>query len=325
MNENFIKKVQNYIFHSKLLQKGDGIVIGISGGPDSVALTRIFVELQKKYDLKLSLLHVNYGLRGRDSDLDEELVRKLAVDFEIPLKIVNYEKQPSGNLEQELRDFRYREFEKERETRKFQWIAVGHTKDDLVETVLMNIIRGAGLKGARGIKPKRGKIIRPLLWSEKSQILEYLDKIDQKHRMDESNFDQSLLRNKIRSKLVPALKKEYNSNITQTIANFADNLGKIENVVDEYTEKTYNDIATEEKEKIVLSVGKLKDISTELRSMVFRRAVNQLKGDVRNLESSHFFEFEKVLQSKKGKAQRIEILGLQILRKSNTIEFLVNK
>lgn len=325
MNEKFIKKVQNYIFHNKLFEKGDGIVIGISGGPDSVVLTRIFVELGKKYNLRLSLLHVNYGLRGAESDLDEELVRKIASDFEIPLQIVRYDRKPSGNLEQDLREFRYGEFENERKARKFQWIAVGHTRDDLAETVLMNIIRGTGLKGARGIKPKRGKIIRPLLCTEKSLILKYLDKVSQEYRIDESNLDQSMLRNKIRNKLIPTLKKEYNSNITQTIANFAGNLGKTEDVVDEYTEKTYNDIAIEEKEKIVLSVGKLKDISTELRSLVFRRAIKQLRGDMKNLESSHFFEFEKVLQSGKAKKQQIEMLGLQILRKNDKIEFLINK
>jgi len=296
-------------------------LVGVSGGPDSVALVTILSELGKMYDLELSLLHVNFGLRGSDSDLDEKSVRDLSEKSGLPLKVVKYKGHSSGNIEQVLRDFRYKEFEKERKLKKLRWVAVGHTLEDQAETVLMNLLRGSGIKGISGIRAKQGKVIRPLLGIEKEEILDYLRKSKIEFRIDKSNFDKKLLRNKIRHKLIPLLRKEYNNNIISAISNMADNLAKIETVVDEYAEKTYNKIAKLDKDKIVLDLESLRNISDELQSLVFRKVVKNLKGDERNLEKAHFFEFRKIIESEKGKNQKLEIIGLKILRKGGNIEF----
>lgn len=320
MNENIIKKTQNYIFHNKLLQKGDGIVIGISGGPDSVALAKVLVELQKKYELKLSLLHVNYGLRGKDSERDEQFVSGFAAKLDLPLKIIKYVKENEGNLEQQLREFRFREFEKERKNKGYDLIAVGHTLDDQAETVLMKIFRGAGIKGGKGMIAKRGKIIRPLLRTTKQEIVEYLQQSKQSYRIDQSNRDEHFLRNKIRNSLIPMLERDYNPKIKKAIAQFAENLSESERVIDEYVEKTYNDIARQGNEMVSLSVDKLKGISKGLAAMIFRKGISQIMGSEADLERAHFFEFQKVLYSVKGKNPHIEIIGVKIEKKGGWIE-----
>lgn len=320
MNENIIKKTQNYIFHNKLLQKGDGIVIGISGGPDSVALAKVLVELQKKYELKLSLLHVNYGLRGKDSERDEQFVSGFAAKLDLPLKIIKYVKENEGNLEQQLREFRFREFEKERKNKGYDLIAVGHTLDDQAETVLMKIFRGAGIKGGKGMIAKRGKIIRPLLRTTKQEIVEYLQQSKQSYRIDQSNRDEHFLRNKIRNSLIPMLERDYNPKIKKAIAQFAENLSESERVIDEYVEKTYNEIARNGNGTTTLSVEKLKGLSRELAALVFRRAIKQVKGSEKNLEKAHFFEFQKILQSTKGKNPQIEVAGIKAKKQGKTIE-----
>jgi len=320
MSEVLTKKVQNFVFHKKLFKKGDGILIGISGGPDSVALTRVLIEHRSKYDLKLALLHVNYGLRAEDSSADQKLVENLSKELGLPIKVVQYDNKSSGNIEQKMRDFRYQVFEKERKEQGFDWIAVGHTLDDQVETVLMNMIRGTGSRGIGGIREKRGKIIRPLLATRKREIVEFLEQVNQDYRIDKSNTDESFLRNRIRHKLIPYLEREYNPKIISTIAGMADNLRRTQEVVDEYTERTYNEIAVQEENLITLDTKDLKNISHELCSFVFRRAVKKLQGDEKNLDSIHFFEFQKILESTKGKNQQFEIPGLLISRKGDIIE-----
>lgn len=318
----FIKRVQNFAFHRKLFQKGDGIVIGVSGGPDSVALACVFAQLQKKYELKLSLLHVNYGLRGKDSDSDEQLVRELAQEIGIPLNVIQYTEKSTGNLEQALREFRYKEFEKERKAKGHEWIAVGHTLDDQAETMLMNMIRGAGLKGIGGITEKRGHIVRPLLAFEKQEILEFLKQIDKKFRIDKSNLDESLLRNKIRRRLIPLLARDYNPQIKSKLANLAKQVQATNIFVEQIVESTYNEIGEPDNQSVRFKLLDLEALAPALRSLIFRRSVGHLRGDVKNISAAHLFEFEKILSSSKSKRQKFSIGTIVIERKGANVMFM---
>ena len=324
MKNLLIKRVQNFAFHRKLFRKGDGIVIGVSGGPDSVALTCVLSQLQKKYELKLLLLHVNYGLRGEDSDFDEELVKKLARKVGIPLNIVRYAEKPTGNPEQALREFRYREFEKERKAKGYKWIAVGHTLDDQAETVLMNLIRGAGLKGIGGITEKRGRIIRPLLVFEKQELLEFLKQINQKFRIDKSNLDESLLRNKIRRRLIPLLAEDYNPQIKAKLANLAKQVQIINVFVEQIAKSTYNEIGESDDQSVRFRLLDLEALAPALRGLIFRHSISCLQGDVKNISAAHLFEFEKILSSLKSKHQKFNIGTIVVERKGMDIVFIKN-
>lgn len=320
-------KFQNRIFHNSLFKKGDKIVVGISGGPDSISLTRLLNDSREKYELNLFLVHINYGLRGEESDLDEELVRKLAKKTKIPLKIYKYENSSSkrGNLEEQLRDFRYDVFEKERRNNDFDYIAVGHTLDDKVETFFMNLIRGSGTKGLVSLKMKNDKIIRPLIFFEKKELIEYLGSINQKFRLDKSNLDKRLFRNRVRLELIPFLEKEYNPKIKKRTSDLIEHIQDDLEIVEEIDKKTYNELVRSSSLGLELDVEKIARIPRALLKRVFRNIILKLQGDLKNISSSHFFEFLKILKSQKSKEQSLNLERIRLIKKGNKIIFQLKK
>ncbi|MEA2006972.1 MAG: tRNA lysidine(34) synthetase TilS [Patescibacteria group bacterium] len=310
-----VKRAQNFVFHEKLFERGDEILIGVSGGPDSVALLRVLDALKGKMDLKLSLLHVNHALRGEESDKDEQFVRELAKQLEITLKVVKCKDKKDGESEEALREFRYEQFEKERKDKRLDWIAVGHTKDDQAETVLMNLLRGSGMKGLNGIEAKRGKVIRPLLELEKNELVSFLEKEDQQFRIDKSNFDEKYVRNKIRHKLIPLIEEEFNPKIKERLASLSKQVGQINLLVEQIAQKSYNDIGNVEKDKVTFKSKDLLEKPNAVRALIFRNSIKHLKGNVKNISAAHLFEFEKILSSGKSKNQ-IFLLGPVQIEKS---------
>ena len=326
MDKSFVKKIQNFSFHNELFSKGDGVLIGISGGPDSVCLTKVLLELKEKHNLRLVLLHVNYGLRGDDSDKDEEFVRDFAEKNKLPLVVVRYEGQKGSAVSEEvLRDFRYEQLEKERRKSKLDLIAVGHTMDDQVETFLMNVVRGTGPGGLGGMHPRRGKIIRPLLAKKKSEVIKHLERIKQKYRIDQSNVEEDFTRNKIRSSVIPLIVREFNPKFPESIFRLTSNIRRTNEVVDECAETTYNGVVKKEKNSLLVEAAKLERLSEGMQALVFRRIVQQLKGNLKKLEETHFFEFLKILKSKKSKIQKYEFLEILIEKKGSEIKFSTRK
>lgn len=324
---NLIKTIQNTAFQNGLWQKGSKIVLGVSGGPDSVCLLDIFAKLAPKYDLKLIVAHVNYGLRGKDSNGDEKFVRGLAKKY--GLKIEIFRPHPSRHSgrdtfsqgekrnfvpsENQLREIRYEFFEKVRKENKFDLIAVGHTLDDQAETYLMRIIRGSGLAGLASMKFKTGNIIRPLLGITKKEILEYLNKTDRTYRTDKTNKEISFLRNKIRNRLIPYLEKKYNPNIKKTL--FASSLSIADDydLISKITDKVYS---VNKK----LSVSKLLKLHPALRKRVLIKTIEEKKLDLKDIETSHIEEVLKVLKSTKSKSQIVIFKGLKITRRGDKIK-----
>lgn len=326
---SFVKKVQNFAFHNKLFFRGEKILIGISGGPDSICLSRVFLKLQKHFDLELALLHVNYGLRGEESEKDEEFVREFARENGLELKVVQFKETQSlssdgsgkkENLEAQMRDFRYAQFEQLAKEEGFARIALAHNADDQVETFLMNLFRGSGAKGLSAMKPKRGKIIRPLLFVSKKEILAYLEKDGQKYRTDESNFDERFLRNKIRHKLIPIL-EEYSPQLRDRILQVTANLCDESGVVEEIVEKKYNKIVQNNKGKYLVLTSELVKCSLGMRKLLFRRILKSIKGELRNVSTNNFFEFNKILESEKSKNQHCSMNGTRIERRGEEITF----
>ena len=223
---NLIKKIQENIFRYELFERGAKIVVGVSGGPDSVCLLDVLHKLKKKYDLEIIIAHVNYGLRGKDSEKDEALVKKIAEKYSLPIEILKVRKvgksEKSESRKRSLRKIRYDFFEKLRKKYKASSIAVGHNLNDQAETVLMRIIRGTGLRGIGAIKFKNNNIIRPLLNIPRKEIVAYLRKNKITYRIDKTNLGTDFTRNKIRNKLLPYLEKKFNPNIQETLYKFSE-------------------------------------------------------------------------------------------------------
>ncbi len=189
----------------KFLPPFKKVVIGVSGGADSVALAHILIEL----GYRVTIAHLNHGLRGKESDTDERFVTKLADQWKVPCVTHKIRLKDKGNTENNARLIRYAFLEKVRTEKKATFIAVGHHQDDQIETVLMHIQRGAGLRGLCGMRLQNGAVIRPLLGVTKKDLVTYLKKKNIDFRTDISNFDTRFRRNLLRHRIIPELKKKH--------------------------------------------------------------------------------------------------------------------
>lgn len=183
------------------------VVVGVSGGPDSVALA----DILRRKGYAIILAHLNHSLRGKESDADAAYVRELALRWKVPFVIAKVRIPPGGNLESQARKIRYQFLEKVRKAKKAKFIAVAHHLDDQIETLLMHLRRGAGLRGLVGMRPKQDRILRPLLFVTKKDLLLYLKKQKLPYRVDRTNFNLNFERNYLRYLLIPELKKKWKS------------------------------------------------------------------------------------------------------------------
>jgi len=323
--KNLVKKIQSTAHQYALWQKNSKIILGVSGGPDSVCLLDIFAKIAKTYSLELIIAHVNYGLRGHDSERDEKFARELAKKYEIEIEVLNLtpilssKRRGSMPSENELRDIRYAFFEKVRQENKFDLIAVAHNLDDQAETFLMRVIRGAGLAGLSAMKFKNEKIIRPLLATTRKEILEYLKKEKLEYRTDKTNATNLFLRNKIRNQLIPFLEKKFNPNIKQTVFDAAANIAEDFSLLENITAKTYKTTTTDG-----LSTKKLLALHPALQRRVLLQAIREKKLNKKDIEMPHIEEILKALNSTKGKNQIVVFKGLKMTRKGDKVTISYN-
>lgn len=309
-----LKKIKQHNTYCQLIKKGDRLVLGVSGGPDSVALLMIMADFQKKENLNLIVAHVNYGLRGQDSERDEKLVRELSQKLGLKVLVKKYyAKKRAGNPEELMRDFRYSFFEEIRKKYRFDKVVVAHTLDDRVETFLMNLIRGSGIRGLISLKEKRDRIIRPLLEVKKSEIVTWLKKKNIKFRIDKSNQDNSFYRNSIRNELIPLLEKKYNPLVKNKIFNLAQQLEEITNLVENKLKYVYNNVVIVQKKKeLVLDGNKLNQMSDFWQGECFRRVIKSLGEDLSDITQANAVEFSKIIKSAKGKRQKMKLGAIEL-------------
>lgn len=221
-------EIKRYIGANQLICPGDGVVVGLSGGPDSVFLLYALYTLQPRMDFTLRAVHVHHGIRGAEADRDEAFSEKLCAKLEIPFQAVHvaapaYAAQHGLSLEEAARILRYEALEAARQQltqAPAAWIAVAHHLDDQAETVLHNLVRGAGLRGLAGMENRRNHVIRPLLSIKREDILKWLKQNDIPYVTDSTNADPHYTRNRIRSTVLPEL-REINPEASAHIAHSA--------------------------------------------------------------------------------------------------------
>jgi tRNA(Ile)-lysidine synthase len=224
--KNMLTKVRKTIKKHDMLRKGDHVLVGVSGGADSVALLAVLNHLCPLYGIALTAAHFNHRMRGVESDADEAFVRALCKSLGIALVCRSREgvPRPRGmSVEDFLRRHRYSFFERTRRETGADRVALGHHQGDQAETVLMNIIRGAGLSGLSGIPPVRAAtFIRPLIDCSRREILDFLASGGLSFASDSTNADERFLRNRIRIGLIPVLEGRFNPAICETLCRLAD-------------------------------------------------------------------------------------------------------
>ena len=222
--------VQRFIEEKDLFNLQDKVLVALSGGADSVALLRVLLSL----GYTCECTHCNFHLRGLESDRDENFVRQLCEEHSIPLHVTHfdtsaYAKEHHLSIEMAARELRYEWFEHIRKEIEASVIAVAHHRDDSVETFLLNLMRGAGINGLKGIPVKNGYIVRPLLSVSRDVILDYLQAINQGYVTDSTNLEDEYMRNKIRLNILP-LMKEVNPSVMETIQETTFRLSEVANI-----------------------------------------------------------------------------------------------
>jgi tRNA(Ile)-lysidine synthase len=310
--KNLTKQVQNTAHQYQLWNKKSKIVIGVSGGPDSVCLLDIFFQIKKTYDLEIIIAHVNYKLRGKDSDADEKFVRQLAKQYAVQIEVFIPHIEQRGNLENQLRDIRYAFFEKIRQQYAFDLVAVAHNLDDQAETFLMRLLRGSGNKGLSAMQFKSHRLIRPLLATPRHDILEYLAQNKLAYRIDKTNDTSDFYRNKIRNQLIPILEESFNPNIKKTLFNATLSISEDEDFLIKTTNQSISITDS-------FSIKKIIQLHPSIQKRALRDFIIKNKFAITDIYSSHIEELLKIIRSNKGKNQIFFIEGLKIIRKGDTV------
>ncbi len=249
------EKVRNIITKYNLLDKGDSVIVGVSGGPDSMTLLTLLLELKEEYNLQIYVAHVNHMIR-ENAIKDEEYVKEFCDKNNIKLfikreNIIEKSKQDKKGLEETGREVRYNFFEEVSKNTNSNKIAIAHNLNDKIETIIMNLTRGTGISGLKGIEPKREKYIRPLIEIERSEIEKYCEEKKLNPRIDESNQDNTYTRNKIRNIVIPYIKKELNTNIINNLNRLSEIVKENEEYLEKITTEAYKEILLEKQEKII--------------------------------------------------------------------------
>jgi tRNA(Ile)-lysidine synthase len=313
-----LKTIVAKVRQQKLFEKGETVLVAVSGGADSVALLDVLVRLE--HGLNLVVAHLNHGLRGDASDGDESFVSALAASHGLPFVVARVDvaglaKSQRLSLEDSGRRARYSFFAETARVHGATSIALAHHLDDQAETVLMRLLRGAGGSGLSAMgNGGDGILKRPLLQISRREIERYLKERGLKHRVDASNADTAILRNSIRHELIPFLKR-YNPCISERLALTAQILASDEEVLDDLTATVYRRLACAAPSGIVLDVGALRLEKRGLRLRLYRHALSELRGDLQRIGLSHLESIDRLATSSRPNAS-IDLPGRCLVARS---------
>ncbi len=306
-----LERVRKTIIRYNMLSRGSRVAVAVSGGPDSVCLLHVLLELAPAFDVSLAVAHLNHQLRGVESDEDERFVAGMAERLGLPFHQTSVDVAAAkGNLEQAGRRARRTFFAGLDADR----VALGHTRDDQAETVLFRMLRGSGLRGLAGIYPVTdGGYIRPLIDVTRAEVVEFLHGRSIPWREDSSNVDSRFARNRIRASLMPQLARDWNPRIGESLAQLASLAHDEERWWRSYIDDLSAGILVARGGGIELRAPALAGVPPAVARRLIRRAIAQVKGDLRGVEFSHVERVVELAAQRQGDG-RLRLHGLDIRR-----------
>lgn len=297
--DRLAKKVCETIRRERLFEPGAAVVVGVSGGADSVALLLLLRELAPVLKLRLSVAHFNHRWRGRESDADEAFVTVLAARLGLPFRSGRAGRKPSQNREARAREDRYR-FLCTLAIETGADLAVAHHADDQAETFLLNLLRGAGPDGLSGMAPAgpaagfpAARLVRPLLSVTRAELRDYLGRQKQDWREDSSNSDLDLLRNRVRAEVLPVL-ASINPAVVET-------MGRTSAILREQSEAArllasgwVEENAAEREDEVLLPLGPLRSLPPALRLAILREGIRRLSPGLGRLSRRHLSDLDRL-------------------------------
>jgi tRNA(Ile)-lysidine synthase len=322
-------KVIDFIQLYSLIPRKELVVVGVSGGADSVCLLHVLAKWRKGLGIKLHIAHLNHQLRGVESEADAEYVSNLAGSLSIPVTIdrqdvAAHRTERNCSIEEAARELRYAFLARVAGEVGANRIAIGHTRDDQVETILMHILRGTGIIGLCGLAPcspmaydsqgmsspgsplslraKRSNllVIRPLLDITREETTSYCQEHQLDPRIDSSNLSPSFFRNRLRLHLLPLL-RQYNPRIDQALLRLADIAKEDSALIEQQASGLWDEVARQENNTIYLDKKQIAGLPIALQRHLLRVAVTKLAGDVRDIEASHIEAARSLLNKQASK------------------------
>ena len=316
MKDKVIDTIRKY----NLIEDGDRIVLGVSGGPDSISMLHILNEIKDEYNFKIYVAHINHMIREEAVE-DEKYVQEYCEKNNIQCFIKRIDVQQVANTqkigtEEAGRNIRYQFFEEVLQKVGANKIAIAHNKNDKIETIIMNLLRGSGLSGLKGIEPIRdNKFIRPLIECERQEIEQYCEQQNLNPRIDKTNFENDYTRNKIRNIVIPYIKEEFNSNIIETIDRLSQVATEEGNYIDIQTQKIYQKLLIEKsKDEIILKLREFNEQEKVIKSRIILLAIKEIIGSTQRIEKIHIEDIIKLCSNN---------IGNKFLTPNKNIKFLV--
>jgi tRNA(Ile)-lysidine synthase len=323
--ENVIQTIKT----NNMFNAGDIVVVAVSGGPDSICLLHILHRLKEEFKLTLYSAHINHCLRGEEADKDEayveEFCKELGIEcFSRRIDINKLSQERGLSTESAAREARYEFFDEIVKKLGAQKVALAHNANDQAETVLMRIIRGTGMEGIVGIKAVRGNIfIRPLINIKRESIEAYCEKNSLKPRIDKTNLESIYTRNKIRLELIPYIRKNFNSDIVMALNRLADTMSRDNDFLEGIAYEKFKKYCYVKAEKVIIDKEAFKEHEAVL-TRVLRNAINDIKGNLHNIEKIHIYDLISLQSAGTGKKINLpdNIIGFN---NYENIEIFLNK
>lgn len=327
MKNKVIETIKKY----NLIENGDKLVLGVSGGPDSIAMLNILneIKMDEKIDLNFNIVvaHINHMIREEAAD-DEKFVKDFCKkkNIEFYAKSIDVQKLANTNkigTEEAGRNVRYKFFNEVLKKTNSNKVAIAHNKNDKAETIIMNFMRGSGISGLKGIEERREKYIRPLIECERIEIERYCDEQKLNPRIDKTNFENEYTRNKIRNVVIPYVKKEFNPNIVDTLNRLSELVREEEKYIDKQVKESYSNLMLEEnKEQIILDLKKFNRQEKVIKSRLVLYTIMRLFATTKGIEKIHVEDIIKLCSNNIGNKYLTPNKNIKVLVKNHRIYFL---
>ena len=334
--DKILEQVKNNIYNNNLIENNDVIIVGVSGGPDSVFLLHALnslkpvIEKEKKIIYTIHVAHINHMIREEASE-DAKLARQIATEYNVDFHILEVDvlgeaKRLKIGTEECGRNIRYEFFEQVKKTVNGTKVAVAHNAGDNAETIILNFIRGAGINGLSGMEMISNDIIRPLLTISKQDIVKYLENNGIPYAIDKTNLENDYTRNKVRNDLIKNIENEYNPNIVNAINRMA-SINKLDlQIIKEAVDVAYEKLnVKKEKGKISFITKEFNKNSTAMKYQLVRKIITELNGNLQGVEMVHIKDTCKLIENSITNKQYI--LGSKykvIIEKKNVAVFVDN-
>lgn len=326
--QQFIQRARKFIEKEKIFQKGDTLVAGVSGGADSVCLFEVLTGLKAEYDLKLTVVCVDHGLRPEAKEevsYVEGLCREKGISFlKREADVMGFAKEKGLGTEEAGRILRYRIFEEiADDLGPDAKIAVAHNKNDLAETFLFNLFRGTGPKGLSSLRPVRGRIVRPLLFAEREEIEAFLSDLGVKYHTDASNLTDDYSRNKIRHHVLEYAKTGINEGSVSHIAEAADRIGQLNDILERQADKSLADeILSQTEREVVVKRTAFTGEEEYVAAIKTKKCIDLLVPHNKDITSVHLMAVKEIAD-KTGTHETSLPYGITVMASGDRVRFLL--